>query len=85
MIRMPRIVIHDPHMALIDGVAAEIHFEFHFLLKHHHELAGLAVCPIKLLRIVQAVDIFPAATSEWFKKRGPADIVEDRFPIERIS
>ena len=82
---MTRLVRHDPHAALIDAVAAEIHVELHFLLQHHHQLAGLVVSAKKFVRVVQPINVFPAAAGKGFEKCGPADVIENSFPIERIT
>ena len=82
---MPRLVGHDAHVALIDRVAAEVHVELHFLLQHHDELAGLVVGAEKFVRIMQSIDILPAAAGERFEKCRPADVGENRLPIERIG
>ena len=85
MIRIPRLVRHHPDVALIDRVTAEVHVEFHFLLKHHDELPGLAVGAEKFLGIIQLVDVLPAAAGERFEEGRPADIGEHPFPIQRVS
>ena len=82
---MPRLVVHDPHVALIDRVTTEIHLKLHFLLQHHDELARLAVGAEKFLGIIQLVDIFPAAAGERLEEGRPADVGENRLPIERIG
>src|SRR4029077_17406499 len=82
---IPWLVGHDPDVALIDRVAAEIHVELDFLLQHHHELSGVVVSAEEFLAIMQSIDVLPAATCKGFEKRGPAYVIESPFPIERIA
>src|SRR5215831_11180932 len=82
---IPWLVGHNPHVALINRVAAEIHIELDYLLQHHHQLSGVVVSAEEFLAIMQAIDVFPAATCKWFEKRGPAYVIENPFPIERIA
>src|SRR5438046_5864097 len=84
MIWMPRLVWHDTNVPLIDRVAAEIHLEFHFLLQHHHELVSFVISAEKLLGVVQAIDVFPAAACKRFEECRPTDVAENSFPLERI-
>src|SRR5207237_9174794 len=83
--RMSRLVRHDPDVALINRVTAEIHVELDFLLQHHHQLSGVVVSAEEFLAIVQSIDVLPAATCERFEKRGPAYVIENPFPIEGIA
>ena len=46
---------------------------------------GLGVSAEKFFRIVQPINIFPAAAGERFEKRRPADVGKNSFPIERIG
>src|SRR4030095_12240196 len=85
MVRMSWFVVHNAHMPLIDRVAAEVHVEFHFFLQHHDELAGVLVSPEKFIPIMQSIDVLPAASCERLEKRGPADVVENSLPIERVN
>jgi hypothetical protein len=82
---MTRLIRHDPNVPLIDRIAAEVHFELHFLLQHHYQLAGVVVRAEKFVRIVQSINVLPAAACEWLKKGGPTDVIEDRFPIHRVA
>src|SRR6266496_6846391 len=85
MKRMPRLIRHDSDVALIDCVAAKIHVELNFLLQHHHKLSGVVVSAEKFLAIVQSIDVLPAATNERFEERRPANVIENRFPIEGVA
>src|SRR5689334_7833371 len=83
MKRITWLVRHDPDMALINRIAAEIHVEFDFLLQHHHQFSGVVVSAEEFFAIVQAIDILPSATCERFEKCGPAYVVKNPFPVER--
>src|SRR5207247_10239757 len=85
MKRIPWLVRHDPDVALINRIAAEIHIELDFLLQHHHQLSGVVVSAEEFLAIMQSIDVLPAATCERFEKRGPAYVIKNTFPIERIA
>src|SRR5207249_9614910 len=85
MKRVPWLVRHDPDVALINRIAAEIHVEFNFLLQHHHELSGVIVSAEELLAVMQPVNVLPPAAAERFKECRPADVMENRFPIERVT
>src|SRR5206468_180029 len=63
---------------------AGLHVEFDFLLQHHHELASFVISAEKLLGVVQAIDVFPAAACKRFEECRPTDVAENSFPIERI-
>src|SRR4029450_4298071 len=82
---IPWLVGHDPDVALINRIAAEIHVELDFLLQHHHQLSGVVVGAEEFLAVVQPVYVLPAATCERFEKRWPAYVTENPFPIERIA
>src|SRR5262245_23772759 len=85
MKRIPWLVRHDPDMALVNRIAAEIHIEFDLLLQHHHQLSGIVVCAEEFLAIVQSIDVLPAPTCKRFEERWPAYVIENPFPIERIA
>src|SRR5439155_16691148 len=85
MKRIPRFVRHDADVALVDGIAAEVHIELDLLLQHHHELSGVVVSAEEFFAIVQSIDVLPSATDERFKKRRPADVIENGFPVERVT
>ena len=85
MKRIPWLVGHDPDVTLINRIATEIHVELDFLLQHHHQLGGIVVSAEEFLAIMQSIDVLPAATGERFEKRGPADVIKNPFPIERIA
>src|SRR4029077_5821791 len=85
MKRIPWVVGHDPDVALINRIAAEIHVELDFLLQHHHQLSSVVVSAEEFLAIVQSIDVLPSAACERFEKRWPAYVIENPFPIERIA
>src|SRR6188474_1328771 len=82
---IPWLIGHDPYVALINRIAAEIHVELNFLLQHHHKLCGVVVSAEEFLAIMQSIDVLPAAADKRFKKRGPAYVIKNPFPIERIA
>src|SRR5206468_11749176 len=82
---IPWLVGHDPNVTLINRVTAEIHVELDFLLQHHHQLFGVVVSAKEFLAIMQSIDVLPAATCERFEKCGPAYVIKNPFPIERIA
>src|SRR5215475_10124522 len=82
---IPWLVRHDPDVALINRIAAEIHVELDFLLQHHHQLSRVVVSAEEFLAIVQPIDVLPASTCEGFEKRGPTYVIENPFPIQRIA
>ena len=78
-----RLVRHDPHVALVDAVAAVVLLELHLLLQHHHELTRLGVSLEELVRVFQLVDVLPPAACERLEVRREADVIEDCAPIHR--
>src|SRR5262249_48880116 len=85
MKRIPWLVWHDPYMALINRITAEIHVEFDFFLQHHHQLPGVVISAKEFFAIMQSIDVLPATPCERLKECRPAYIIKNPFPIERIA
>src|SRR5262249_23352967 len=85
MKRIPRLVWHDPDVPLIDRIAAKVHVELYFLLQHHHQLSGVVESAKKSLAIMQSIAFLPPPAAERFEECRPAYVVENCFPIERVT
>ena len=49
------------------------------------EIPAADVGAEKFVRVVQSINILPTAACEWLEERGPTDVVENRFPIQRVA
>ena len=65
--------------------AAHVLGEINIFLEGHASGAGAVVGRDQLFAIVDFVDVFPAAAGVRLQKRGAADVIEERVPINRIG